>query len=148
MTLTIRPYQDTDVAAVLASWEKASSVAHPFLSEAFLEQERYNIPNVYLPNAETWVAEHEEGVVGFLALIGGEVGAIFVQPEDHGKGIGKALMDKARSLRGDLEVEVFAANNIGRRFYQRYGFELQEEKWHEATGQAVLRLRYRAPMPT
>ena len=51
-------------------------------------------------------------------------------------------MDKAQALHGDLEVEVFKANSIGRKFYSTYGFEQLEEKSHEPTGQQVLRLRF------
>ena len=50
-------------------------------------------------------------------------------------------MDKARELRGELEVEVFVANTIGRAFYAKYGFEAFEEKVHCQTGLNVLRLR-------
>ena len=138
----IREYQPADLDDVLAFWESASRLAHPFLQEDFLEQERHNIPNLYLPNAETWVIEHEKQVIGFIALLGNEVGAIFVKPEFHGTGAGKALMDKARDLGGDLQVEVFEANSIGRRFYERYGFKTLLESTHEPTGNRLLRLQF------
>ncbi len=138
----IRQYQDKDLNDVLSSWESASKIAHPFLNEEFLEKERYNIPNVYIPNADTWVIEQEGQVFGFMALIGNEVGALFIQPKFQGKGAGKALMDKAQELCGDLEVEVFKENTIGQKFYFRYGFELLKEKIHEATGNEVLRLKF------
>ena len=80
-------------------------------------------------------------MVGFIALIGNEVGAIFVDPSYHGLGIGRALMDKARSLREDLELEVFKRNALGRAFYDRYGFELMHEKVHEQTGHKLMRLK-------
>ncbi|OAD19202.1 GCN5-related N-acetyltransferase [Candidatus Thiomargarita nelsonii] len=140
----IREYKDEDLNDVLSSWESASRIAHPFLTKEFLEQERYNIPNVYLPNAETWVVEQEGQVIGFIALLGNEVGAIFVKPEFHGTGAGKALMDKAQELCGDLEVEVFEANSIGQRFYSSYGFEPVTEKIHEQTGNKLLRLKFTA----
>ena len=140
----IRKYEDKDLNDVLSAWESASRIAHPFLTEEFLDQERYDIPNVYLPKAETWVVEQGGRVVGFIALIGNEVGAIFVKPEFHGTGIGRALMDKARELRGDLEVEVFKANSIGRKFYSTYGFEPLSETVHEETGHELLRLRFSA----
>ena len=91
-----------------------------------------------MPNAETWVVEQEGIVIGFIALIANEVGAIFVKPEFHGTGAGKALMDKAQELRSNLSVEVFEANSIGRRFYESYGFEPKRERIHEKTGDKLL----------
>lgn len=144
MNRIVREYRAEDLDAVLAAWENATRLAHPFLTEEFLDQERYNIPNLYLPNAETWVIEQAGQVIGFIALLGNEVGAIFVQPEFHGTGAGKALMDQAHALRGDLEVEVFEANSIGRHFYQRYGFTPLSESIHEPTGNPLIRMQFTA----
>jgi putative acetyltransferase len=142
--MQIRQYKDSDLDAVLSSWERATRLAHPFMTDEFISQERKNVAEMYLPNTDTWVIELDEEVKGFIALMGNEVGAIFLQPECHGKGAGKALMDKAQELHGDLEVEVFRENTIGRKFYSRYGFEHLEEKLHEPTGQQVLRLKFTA----
>ncbi len=119
LELIIRKYNDKDLTEILSAWESASEVAHPFLSQGFLDQERRNIPELYLPNADTWVAEHDGHDVGFIALIGNEVGAIFVSTQFHGKGVGRALMNKAREIRGELVVEVFRKNKIGRNFYSK-----------------------------
>ena len=142
--MQIRQYKNSDLDSVLASWERATRLAHPFMTDEFIAQERENIARIYLPITDTWVIELDEEVQGFIALMGNEVGAIFLQPEFHGQGAGKALMDKAQELHGDLEVEVFNENSIGRKFYARYGFETLEEKMHEPTGQKVLRLRFTA----
>lgn len=143
----IRRYQPADCEDVLTVWAKASALAHPFLSEEFLETERHNIPNVYLPNAETWVWVVDEQVVGFISLLGNEVGAIFVDPALQRSGIGRALMDRARALRGELEVEVFERNLQGRAFYAKLGFERMHQKIHDQTGFEVLRLRLAANNP-
>ena len=140
--MNIRQYKTSDLEAVLSSWESATRLAHPFMTDDFLAQERKNVAEIYMPNTDTWVAELDGNVVGFVALMGNEIGAIFLQPNYHGKGIGKALMDKANELHSRLEVEVFKANAIGRKFYSRYGFELLEEKHHKPTGQPLLRLRF------
>ncbi|QDT96447.1 GNAT family N-acetyltransferase [Gimesia aquarii] len=144
MDRIIREYQAEDLNDLLYVWESASRLAHPFLTDEFLEQERDNIPNLYLPNAETWVIEQGGQVFGFIALLGNEVGAIFVKPEFHGTGAGKALMDKAQELRGDLEVEVFKENTIGQKFYARYGFQPLKESIHEPTGNQIMRLKFTA----
>jgi putative acetyltransferase len=140
----IRQYRESDLEAVLSSWENAARLAHPFMTDDFIAQERNNVAEIYLPNTDTWVVEIGNKVQGFIALMGNEVGAIFLQPNFHGKGTGKALMDKAQELHGDLEVEVFKENPIGRKFYSQYGFVQLEEKWHEPTGQKVLRLKFTA----
>ncbi len=142
MLHNIRQYKDSDLEGILSSWENASKLAHPFLTEEFLDTERYNIPNVYLPNADTWVAEIDKKVIGFIALIGNEVGAIFVEPEFHGIGVGRSLMDKARQIHEILEVEVFEDNSIGRKFYSSYGFSFLNKKNHEPTGNKMLRLKF------
>ena len=142
--MKLRQYKNSDLGAVLTSWERATRLAHPFMTDEFIAKERKNTAEIYLPNTDTWVIEFDKEVKGFIALMGNEVGAIFLQPEFHGKGAGKALMDKAQELHGDLEVEVFKENLIGRKFYSRYGFEFLEQKLHEPTGQQVLRLKFTA----
>lgn len=141
--MIVRPYRAADIEGVLAAWEHASRLAHPFLTEDFLDAERERIPSLYIPNTDVWVAEVGGAVVGFIALAGNEVGAIFLDPACHGQGIGKALMDQAASLHATLEVEVFEANWVGRAFYDRYGFEFLERKKHGETGNMLLRLAYR-----
>lgn len=144
MYQTIRKYIESDEAEVLSSWENASKLAHPFLTEDLIEQTRKNIPIILLPKAETWVSEHEGIVIGFICITGNEVAALFIQPKFHGLGAGRALVDKARELCGDLEVEVFESNSIGLEFYLKYGFEPFFEKMHEITNQKVIRLKFTA----
>lgn len=137
----IRPYLDTDLGQVLDVWYRASLVGHPFLDEAFFENERRMIAEEWLPVAETIVYEYEGGVVGYLALNGNEVGAVFVDPDHHRRGIGRALMDRARELRSSLELEVFEANPVGPAFYFAYGFKLVDRYINEDTGHPALLLR-------
>jgi putative acetyltransferase len=132
---------------VLGVWARASALAHPFLGQEFLELERHNIPHVYLPKAETWVWEADGHVVGFMSLLGNEVGAIFVDPGSHRSGIGRALIHRAQALRGNLEVEVFERNLLGRAFHATLGFEFMHRTVHDQTGFDVMRLRLAADPP-
>jgi len=144
MHLNIRQYQTSDLEAVLNSWEVSTRLAHAFMTDEFITQERKNTAEIYLPNTDTWDVEFGGEVKGFIALMGNEVGGLFLHPDFHGIGAGKALMDKAKDIHGELEVEVFKVNTIGRKFYSRYGFEQLAETHHEPTGQQVLRLKYTA----
>ncbi len=130
----IRRYEADDLGDLLDAWYEASRVAHSFLTADFLAQEQSRIERQWLPMAETWVYEKDGRVVGFVSLIGNEVGAIFVTPLHQGLGIGRALMDQARAAREHLDLDVFEANEIGRAFYDAYGFERTGERIDEETG--------------
>jgi putative acetyltransferase len=137
----IRPYRDGDLEQLLDVWYRASRIAHGFLPDDFFERERDEIAERWLPAAETIVYLDGDRVVGFLSLVGNDVGAIFVDPQRQGEGIGRALMDRARPSRPFLELDVFEENAIGRRFYDAYGFEVLGTRDDEATGRRLVRLR-------
>ena len=137
----IREYDAGDLAELLEVWYAAAQIAHPFWTRDLFEEERKDISQKFLPIAKTWVVEREGRVVGFISLLENEVGGIFVAPTLHGQGIGRALMDHARASRDHLELEVFEANEIGRAFYDAYGFAVVGERLDEKTGLRLLRLR-------
>jgi GNAT superfamily N-acetyltransferase len=98
--------------------------------------------------AITLVAEKGPNVIGF-ATVGwdrretteaeagpgapGEVWAIYVHPEHWGRGAGYALMREGQrwlAEQGLLPIRVWEleGNNVGRRFYERYGFVSDGER--------------------
>jgi len=139
----IRKYKETDIDEILEVWFQASSMAHPFLDEEFMGMEKRNIRDVYMPNTDTWVFEDRDMIIGFISMMGNEVGAIFVRPDYHGRGVGRQLMDFVADFHEVMEVEVFERNVVGRAFYDKYGFEFVEELIHKETNNRVLRLRFR-----
>lgn len=137
----IRGFRPGDRDELLDVWFRASKIAHSFLPDEFFTLERTNIAEQWLPIAATRVYESDGHVVGFLSLVGNEVGAVFVDPDHQGRGIGRALMDDARDARPYLELGVLEANASGRGFYRRYGFVEVGRQISEATGLLELRLR-------
>lgn len=144
----IRAYRPEDLAAVLTVWADASAVGHPFLTDDFLALERRNVEQVHLPSTETWVWDANGCVAGFIALVDKEIGGLFVDPVLHGRGIGRSLVEHARRLRGELEVEVFEENALGRAFYLACGFTELSQGVHRETGRAVIRLWLPSPEPS
>lgn len=138
----IREFETKDTDAVVTVWRAATQVAHPFLSDDFIEGETDNLRNIYLVHAATRVIEVRGRVVGFISMIGDEIGGLFLDPELHGKGLGRALVDDVSNAYGRIEVDVFERNAVGRRFYDSYGFRRVGSSIHEATGETVLRLAY------
>ena len=136
----IRKYRTDDTDALVAIWKSASALAHSFLDDEFVAREAVALRAEHLPNAETWVLEDAGRPVGFIALIGDEIGGLFLDPAAHGKGFGKAMVDHVVELKGPLHVEVFEKNEIGRRFYDRYGFIEVGRYRHEPSCEMTLRL--------
>ncbi len=87
----IRAYVDDDLDELLGVWYAVSVSAHSFLTEEFLATERRQIAERWLPISETMVHDTGGRVVGFLSLIGTEVGGIFVDPDCQRRGIATAL---------------------------------------------------------
>lgn len=139
--MQLRPYQDDDFDALVTAWRAASVVAHPFLTPDFLDAEVESIRDIYLPAAETWVATEDGTVIGILSLMGSEIGALFVHPKFWGRGIGRALLEKAIELRGSLTLDVFEENEIGRAFYAHLGFVATGQELHAETGKAVVHMQ-------
>ena len=137
----IRKHQETDLEPILDVWHQASSLAHPFLDEAFVEKATKAMREMYIPNSETWVYEEEGKIIGFISMMGNEIAGLFVLPNHQSKGIGKQMVDFISDLHEELEVEVFRKNKIGRAFYDKYGFKIIKQFTHEDSGQEVLRMK-------
>ena len=137
----IRPYRDDDLEQLLEVWHRASLIAHPFLTDEFLARERIAIAEEWLPISETTVVERRGGVAGFIAMIGHEVGGLFVDPEHQRTGIGSALLDANRDAHPYLELDVFEANRGARSFYEAYGFTVVGRHMNELAGHPELRMR-------
>jgi len=137
----IRKHVEKDLEQIMIVWHESSTLAHPFLNSEFVENVKSDMRNIYIPDSDTWVYENDFGVVGFISMIGEEIGGLFVLPECHSKGIGTKLVNFVSEFQDKLEVEVFKKNKIGRSFYDKYGFTLTKEFTHEQSGEKVLRLR-------
>jgi GNAT superfamily N-acetyltransferase len=79
---------------------------------------------------DVWVAEEDGQLLGFLGIehsmtLGAPVlEKLYVEPTEQNRGVGTALLDKAKELRpGELYLWVFQ-KNPARRLYERNGFVL------------------------
>ncbi|GAB6179188.1 N-acetyltransferase [Desulfotomaculum defluvii] len=130
----LREYKNTDDQEIIQIWYDASILAHDFISPSFWASERKNIKDKYLPMAETYVKLLDGKIVGFISLINNYIGALFVAPEHQGKGIGSELITKAKTIRNELEVEVYKDNLKAHNFYQKCGFININERIQPETG--------------
>lgn len=136
----IRKYRAEDTEALIRIWDNAEALAHPFLPSEVRDQVRRDMRSLYLPNAETWVLDDEGVPVGFIAMIDKEIGGLFLDPPQHGKGKGREMVDHVVAIKGPLTVEVFKDNKIGLPFYKRYGFVVTGEGMFEASGDETFKM--------
>ena len=137
----IRKHRESDLEDILNIWYQASTLAHPFLDDAFVEKVKKDMREIYIPGSERWVYEDKGKVIGFIAMLGNEIGGLFVLPDHQSKGVGTQLVNFINGLLEELEVEVFTKNRIGRAFYDKYGFKVIKEDLHEESGQEILRMK-------
>lgn len=139
----IRKHTPEDLEAILDVWYKSSTIAHPFLDKQYVEKVKKDMRNLYVPNSETWVYIKDNTLVGFISMMGNEIAGLFVLPNQHSKGIGTQLVNMVSELNNELEVEVFEKNEIGRAFYNKYGFNLLNQFFHKESNSEVIRLAYK-----
>lgn len=71
---------------------------------------------------EVTVARKGEKVIGFIAIQADDIQALYVAEAARGQGVGKALLDHAKTGADRLGLWTFQANLDARRFYRREGF--------------------------
>ena len=107
-------------AAILNAWIDATPwmprVHSPEAVERFVRE-------VVFAMRRVWVAEDGGRPVGFLALdIENTITALYVTEEARGRGVGAALLERAKGEERRLELWTFQPNAGARRFYARQGF--------------------------
>lgn len=123
---------------VIEIWLDASARAHDFVDRQFWQSKVGEMKDVYIPASETYVYEDEEGIKGFFSLCENTLAAVFVAPEHQGEGVGRKLIQKAKDLRGELELRVYKDNGKAVRFYEMCGFKCVSEEVDEHTGHPEL----------
>ncbi|HEY8381180.1 MAG TPA: acetyltransferase [Microvirga sp.] len=122
--LTIRRSSPSDLEALFNIWREAVRATHSFLSKADVEFYAQLVRNDYLPHVEVWVAvDPMNAPIGFIGMTGSMIDALFIAPEQHGRGVGRRLVEYVRSQEGSLRVDVNEQNEGARAFYTRLGFQ-------------------------
>ena len=121
--MIIRQATNADHPQLLNIWLRSVRATHHFLQESDIEALLPQLRDIYLPAVELWVAvDAEDCPLGFIGLNENHVEMLFIEPDLRGKGIGRALLDHARSSRNQMSVDVNEQNPGAVGFYLHYGF--------------------------
>ena len=121
--MIIRQATNADHPQLLNIWLRSVRATHHFLQDSDIEALLPQLRDIYLPAVELWVTvDAEDCPLGFIGLNENHVEMLFIEPDLRGKGIGRALLDHARSLRSQMSVDVNEQNPEAVGFYLHYGF--------------------------
>ena len=121
---------------------RAQAADAPAITELYLYTRRTCLP--YLPPitdkpdahrffagvveaAEVWVSEGADGLAAFIAFTPDWVEHLYVHPDHHGRGLGDALLAKAKAVSRELRLWTFQKNAQARGFYEGRGFVAERE---------------------
>mgnify|MGYP000109752056 CR=1 FL=1 len=137
----IRKFENLDLDTVMQIWLHGNLDAHAFITASFWT-ERFEMVRDLLPQAELYV--HENGdtrqIDSFIGLTENHIEGIFVAKAARSKGIGKALLEYAKSRKPRLDLSVYQKNERALAFYRREQFVVQSEGIDGDTNEAEIQM--------
>ena len=137
----IRKFETRDLDTVMQIWLHGNLNAHAFIAASFWRG-HFEIVRDMLPQAELYVHEDKDTrqIDGFIGLTESHIEGVFVAKSARSKGIGKALLDYAKSRKPSLTLSVYQKNQRALAFYRREQFVVQSEGIDEDTNEADIQM--------
>lgn len=140
----IRKLLEADIGTAADIWLDTNLKAHDFIPAQYWKNHFKAVKELF-SQSEMYVYEDEQGIRGFVGLSGHYIEGLFVRSEAQSGGIGKQLLDYAKSIKGHLHLHVYQKNVRAIRFYQREGFEIQCASVDEAVGENEYTMTWKHP---
>ena len=137
----IRRFETQDLDTVMQIWLHGNLDAHAFIAASFWT-EHFEMVRDMLPQAKLYVHEDEDTrqIDGFIGLTENHIEGIFVAKAARYKGIGRALLEYAKSRKPRLTLSVYQKNERALAFYRREQFTVQSEGIDENTNEAEIQM--------
>ena len=144
--LDFRPSTPSDLPRVMEIWRAAVDATHDFLAADDRDAIEAELLGFFPQVSLRLAVDGSDTPLGFMFLHEGHLEALFVDLDQHGKGIGKALVYEALAAHPDLTVDVNAQNPKALGFYEHLGFERIGRSAHDGQGRPypLIHLRRRA----
>ncbi len=142
--MIIRKAVAADIAPAAALMAQAYATHfQPIMGDAALGFDRVHFEARFTRELSDLTVLDADGVRGVLLIKGGHIAMLFAA--ETGQGHGAALLTYAEA-HGARSLEVFAANEGARRFYERAGWQVADDYEREFAGALHRFLRYEKPM--
>ena len=130
----IRRFETRDLDKIMDLWLHANIESHSFI-EADYWKKNYDIVRKLIPEAEVFVAEENEEILGFIGLTDTYIAGIFVKATEQSKGVGTELLRTVMKLKDYLKLNVYKKNRKAVVFYQHRGFKIVNQETDENTSE-------------
>ncbi len=138
----IRKMQEKDLTTITRLWLEVNIETHNFIDSTYWKENESDV-KTGLAQAEVYVYELDNKLLGFIGLEGTYIAGIFVSSSAQSKGIGKELLNYAKSIKNELTLGVYAKNKRATHFYQREDFKLFKEKFDQENQEKELLMIWR-----
>jgi len=127
-TIVLRLARPEEHAELEQLQAHASLELPDYCEQLLANPDAVHLPPAQIANGQVIVAEFNDQIAGFAAVVGGELDGLFVEPDLWGRGIGRALIDAAthEARKRGLTLKVIASPSA-RRFYETCGFSVEGE---------------------
>lgn len=139
----IRKFQKTDTGQVMQIWLNGNEEAHPFIPKEYWKS-NFEMVREQILQAHVFVYSMYGEILGFIGIAEGYIAGIFVDKRHRSLGIGRELLDYAKTKYHSLSLDVYKKNNRAAAFYLREGFSILSEEFDEATGEAEYTMVWKA----
>lgn len=139
----IREFRECDIDRVMDIWLNTSIIAHDFIDSDYWRDNYTVVKEKYMPICDTYVYEDDNQIKGFISMLRFNfIGAIFIDNDERGKGIGSELMNFVKAKYNNLLLEVYKDNSQSINFYKKHGFEIISENLSDETHKVELVMAY------
>lgn len=130
----IRELKIEETNRIMRIWKESTIKAHKFIPESYWLKNYSLVKETYIPMAKTFVYIEKEKIKGFISIINDEfIGAIFVDINYQGQGVGTALIDFVKNKYNKLNLAVYKENKKIVEFYKKTGFIIQRQQVNKDT---------------
>lgn len=131
----IRKFENKDTNKVMDIWLRSTIKAHDFIDKQYWQDNYELVKNIYIPVSDTFVYDDDGTIKGFISVLENSfIGALFVDVDSQGIGIGSSLIDYAVSKYKKLELAAYKQNERAVKFYKKKGFVVTKEQPNEDSG--------------
>ena len=125
-------------------WEASVRTTHEFLPDDYIALLKNLLETQYLDSVTLFCTRDSHlNITGFGGTTPGKLEMLFIAPEYQGMGLGKKLLDHAKTHFQVSELDVNEQNPHALRFYGKHGFEVVGRSEVDGLGRPypILRMR-------